>query len=91
VTLTAPPKTGYYRRFVVEHRYLAVLPTDTIRTLHTVHPWLPVVVIDALVGVPFYLLGVALVGTGRVRRRTRDVDWTSRLRGRIRRYLLPRR
>ncbi|MFB6160587.1 MAG: hypothetical protein ABEJ61_05350 [Haloferacaceae archaeon] len=72
VILSAPPQTGFYRRFVVEHRYLAVLPTPTIRALYSVHPWLPIVVIDALIGVPFYLLGVALVGTGRIRRRSRD-------------------
>jgi signal peptidase len=40
--------------------------------MYAVHPWLPVVVIDALVGVPFYLLGIYLVGSGRVRRRSRD-------------------
>jgi signal peptidase len=72
VTLSAPPETGYYRRFVTEHRYLALLPQGHIRALHEIHPWLPVVVIDALVGLPFYLLGMAVLGRGRVRRRTSD-------------------
>jgi len=72
VTLSAPPETGYYRRFVVEHRYLALLPQGHIRALYTVHPWLPLVVIDGLLGGGFYALGMALVGTGRVRDRTRD-------------------
>jgi signal peptidase len=71
VTLTAPPETGYYRHFLVEHRYLALLPLSTIRTLYHVHPWLPIVAIDTLLGVPFYLLGSVLVGRGRVRARTR--------------------
>lgn len=71
VTLTAPPRTGYFRRFVVEHRYLAVLPTSVIRALYAVHPWLPVVVIDALLGGSFYLLGLAVVGTSRLRMQSR--------------------
>ena len=72
VTLQAPPETGYYREFVVEHRYLALLPTPVIRGLYAMHPWLPIVAIDAMIGVPFYLLGVRLVGTGRIRTRNRS-------------------
>jgi signal peptidase len=72
VTVTAPLEEGRVTRILVEHRYLALLPTPTIRALYGVHPWLPIVVIDAMIGIPFYLLGVALVGTGRVRRRSRD-------------------
>ena len=72
VTLQAPPETGYYRRFVVQHRYLALLPASTIDALYTTHPWLPIVAVDLLLGVPFYVLGVALLGGGRIRRRSRD-------------------
>ncbi|MFC6756384.1 MULTISPECIES: signal peptidase I [Haloarcula] len=72
LTLSAPPETGYYRYHVVEHRYLLVLPPSVIRSLYLVHPWLPVVAIDALLGGGFYLLGAALVDTGRVRRRNRS-------------------
>jgi len=72
VTLTAPTTTGYYRHFVVEHRYLHLLPMPTIRALYHVHPWLPTLVIDGLLGIPFYLVGIKLVGTGRVRSYARD-------------------
>ena len=72
LSLTAPPETGYYRKFVVEHRYLLVLPQSTIRSLYHVHPWLPIITIDALLGGSFYLLGMALVDTGRLRSRSRD-------------------
>jgi signal peptidase len=41
VALSAPPETGYYRRFVVEHRYLAILPSSVIDNLYQVHPWAP--------------------------------------------------
>ena len=85
LTLSAPPETGYYRFHVVEHRYLLVLPPSAIRSLYLVHPWLPVVVIDALLGGSFYLLGIALVDTGRVRSRSRETL------SRIRRLLSGRR
>jgi signal peptidase len=72
VTLSAPAEPGYYRRFVVEHRYLVLLPSSWIRALYGVHPWLPIVAVDSLVGIPFYLLGTKLVGTGRIRTYSRD-------------------
>ncbi|WP_262175027.1 signal peptidase I [Haloarcula laminariae] len=72
LTLSAPPETGYYQHHVVEHRYLLVLPQSTIRSLYLIHPWLPVVVIDALLGGSFYAVGVAVGNSGRVRTRTRD-------------------
>ena len=72
LTVTAPPEPGYYRYFVVEHRYLLLLPQSTIRSLYHIHPWLPIITIDALLGGSFYLLGMALVDTGRVRSRSRD-------------------
>jgi signal peptidase len=87
VTLQAPGETGYYRRYVSRHVYLAVLPVSAIDALYGVHPWAPVVAIDALVGVPFYLVGVWLVGTGRVKNRSRDreIPVTTRIRRAFRR------
>ncbi|MFC7229010.1 signal peptidase I [Salinirubellus salinus] len=72
ITLSAPLETGYYRRYVVEHRYLAVLPVPIIRSLHAVHPWLPVVVIDALIAGGFLAVTLPLIGRGRVRSRDRE-------------------
>jgi signal peptidase len=88
VTLSAPPQTGYYRRFVVEHRYLALLPASTIDVLHDVHPWAPIVAIDLLIGVPFSLLGVGLLGSGRIRRRSRkkETNLGSSVRDAVRRW-----
>lgn len=82
VTLHAPPETGYHPQYLVERRYIAVLPQGMIRGLYQVHPWLPILVIDALVGLGFAGLGWALLGTGRIRVRTRsaDVSATERLR-----------
>jgi signal peptidase len=72
LTLSAPPETGYYRRYVSEYRYLAILPTSVIDACYRVHPWLPIVVVDAVIGVPVYLFGMSLVGTGRLRSRSRS-------------------
>ncbi|MFD1587083.1 signal peptidase I [Halorientalis brevis] len=71
VTLSTPPETGYYREFLVQHRYLAILPAPTIRTLYGIHPWLPILVIDGILGGGFYLGGIAVLGTGRLRSRAR--------------------
>jgi len=85
LTLSAPPETGYYRRYVVEHRYLALLPQSHVRALYGVHPWLPMIAIGLLLWVPFYVVGTRLVGSGRIRRRTRDGPGTvGRLLARLR-------
>jgi signal peptidase len=72
VELHAPPETGYYRRYVVQHRYLLVVPPGAIDALYGIHPWAPIVAIDALLGGSLFVVGRALVGAGRVRRRTRE-------------------
>jgi signal peptidase len=86
VTVDAPPETGAYRRYVVEHRYLAVLPPSVLLGLYEVHPWLPIVAVDAVLGLPFYLVGITVVGRGRVRtrRRERRVSVVTRLRRAVR-------
>ena len=88
VTLSAPDSTGYYRRYVVEHRYLAVLPEPLIRDLSLAHPWLPIVAIDALLGATLYGLGLLLVDGGRTRIRSRDSRHDRSILARIRRTLL---
>lgn len=85
LTLSAPPETGAYRLFLDQRQYLGFLPTGTILSLYEVHPWLPILAIDLLVGVPFYLLGLLVLGRGRYRSRSRDGP--SRL-GRLRSRLL---
>lgn len=81
-TISVPPSIGYYQFYVLEHWYIPILPTELITALYRVHPWLPLAVINALIGVPFYILSAKLVGTGRirVRSRKRDLSILSRLR-----------
>ncbi|MUV60637.1 signal peptidase I [Halobacterium sp. CBA1126] len=87
LTLSAPEETGYYRRFVTEHRYLAVLPVSVIDSLHGVHPWLPIAVIDALLAGGMAVLGLAVLGGRRVRVRDRESRHDRSLVGRALRYL----
>jgi signal peptidase len=87
VRLTAPDETGYYRRFVTEHRYLAVLPASVVDGLHAAHPWLPILVIDALLAAAVALLGLVLLGERRVRVRSRESRYSRSLWRRLVRYL----
>ena len=82
ITLHAPPQTGFYRLYLVEHRYFAVLPQPTIRALYQIHPWMPILVIDALFGIGFAAIGAAFIGVGRIRvnDRSRDVPLSRRIR-----------
>ena len=89
MTLSAPQETGYYRQFVTEHRYLAVLPPSMLDTLYGVHPWLPILVIDAGLAGMVALLGLLLLGGRRVRVRSRESRHDRSLRSRVLRYLTP--
>ena len=84
VTLHAPGETGYYPQYLTEHRYPGVLPRETIRALYGIHPWAPIVVIDALLALGFLGFGAALLGTGPVRPRSRE---TPSVVARVRRWL----
>ena len=84
VTLTAPDETGYYRLFMTEHRYLAVLPAPVIDELYQTHPWAPLVAINLLIGGGTYAVGLYLSRTGHSRVRVRE----SRDRSRSLRYQL---
>ena len=72
VTLTAPDETGYYRLFVAEHRYLAVLPASVIDELYGVHPWAPLVAINGLLGGGIVGLGALLLRGEPARIRSRE-------------------
>jgi signal peptidase len=71
-SLSVPDSIGHHRFYVVEHWYIAVLPESVTRALYAQHPWLPTLVIDALVAVPYYLIGRRLLLRQSSRRRSRD-------------------
>ncbi len=67
ITLFAPPETGAYQRQLIEHRYVTLLPRSTIDTLYSIHPWLPIIVIDLLLGLGFAGIASTVVGWGTIR------------------------
>jgi signal peptidase len=71
LTRTAPPETGYYRTYLPEYRSMFARPRPMILALYAIHPWLLIVGIDAMLGVPFYLIGIGLAGFARLRPRSR--------------------
>ena len=82
VTIHAPPETGSYTDSITEHRYLGILPEGTILTLHGIHPWAPIVVINTLLGSFFVVVSVILIGIDPIRlsRRDEPLPWRVRLR-----------
>ncbi len=87
MTLSAPPETGYYRRFVTEYRYLALLPGPMIDSLYRLHPWLPILVIDAALAGGVALMGLFVLGGRRVRVRNRESRHSRSTWRRLLRYL----
>lgn len=72
VRLSAPEETGYYVRIVRESRYLPVLPIPVIAGLHAIHPWLAILVIDAVLAGAAGLLTLAVLGRTQIRMRSRS-------------------
>jgi signal peptidase len=70
LSATPPDAPGTHRLTVVEHRYYPVVPSGVVLALHAVHPVAPTLLVSGLFGAATYLLGVLVVGTGPVRRRT---------------------
>ncbi|MFW5911463.1 MAG: signal peptidase I [Halolamina sp.] len=87
LTLSAPSETGYYRRFVTEHRYLAVLPLPVIDALYDVHPWLPILTIDAVLAGAVAVLGLLVFQGQRIRVRDRQSRHSRSRWRRVLRYL----
>ena len=81
VTIDAPVETGVNVDAIVEHRYLAFLPQGVLLSLYGLHPWLPIVAVNLLVGGLFFGFAIALIGFDPIRiSRDRDVPLRVRLR-----------
>ncbi len=89
VTLTAPESEGQYDRYVIQRRYLLLLPPGLIAALHAIHPTLALLAIDAVVGGVGLSIAVALFGTGDLRLRSgaNHVSLSVRLRRKLRKWL----
>lgn len=84
ITLTAPPETGHYHLYLEERRYLGVLPSSVLLSMHDIHPWLPILALNVLVGVPFYVFGTVFLGSGRRVSRRNGPSAVERIRARLR-------
>lgn len=80
LVLHAPPETGLFPRSMTEYRYLAILPPAVIDRLYSVHPWLPYIAINGMVGSIILIIGFVLSSGGeplrtRTRKRTGARSW----------------
>lgn len=85
VNITAPPDTGVHTEAIVEHRYHAFLPMPAIIQLHTIHPWLPLVILNLLVSCLFIAVAILLIGIDPIRigRRQSNIPLRTRIRRRF--------
>jgi signal peptidase len=80
VSYTAPPETGYYVRSFDEYRYFGILPTSIIQSLHSIHPWIALFAVTMFLVTPLGIGIRLLLGTGRIRTRTRQRNTPHKLR-----------
>jgi signal peptidase len=69
VIVTAPDTPGSYRGYIRQDRYLAVLPPSLISFLYDLHPSIPLLAVNAVLGGGFYLVGTRILGTARLKSR----------------------
>ena len=89
VTVRATPEaTGEYTYRVRESRYLLVLPSRLLVALHSLHPWLAVLAVDAALALVVVAGAFAVFGTGYLRMRPGpDVPLRVRIERKVRRWL----
>lgn len=68
----APGTEGRFDRTVSERRYVAVLPPSLLVALHSVHPWLAMLAVDATIAFVVLVTGTALAPGRYVRLRDDD-------------------
>lgn len=64
LTVTAPTERGTFSRSYSETHYLHVLPTPVIELLHTINPFVTMLIISLLATLPVVGVYVLLFGTG---------------------------
>lgn len=74
VTISSTPGGVGTSRTLSEYRYPTVLPPSLVAYLHFLDPRLAILAVDAVLAIIYLFLGVALLGTGRIRNRSRSRD-----------------
>jgi signal peptidase len=67
VTLAVPDRPGAYQWDAGVRWYPVLFPRPVTDALFGIHPWLPLVTVDLVVGVTTYLVSRKLLGAGRIR------------------------
>ena len=89
VVVHAPAETGAYVRSVSQRQYIGLLPIPVLFALHSIHPFVAMAAIDAVIVVfvtTVYVLAVGLQPF-RFRSRDRDLSFVDRVRRAVRRWL----
>jgi len=83
--IDAPETTGAYAQQISQWRYIPILPRSILLSLHAIHPFVAVAVIDLVLVVGAVIAGLIAVGTGPVRMRStgRDITTLQRLKRRL--------
>jgi signal peptidase len=88
-TLYAPDETGVYYRGVSERQYIGILPVSLIFALHTTHPWVAILTIDAVIAA--FVTGIFALAIGfrplRFRDSNRDTSLADTVRRKVRKWL----
>jgi len=89
VTISAPEETGAYIRAVSQRQYLGILPLPLLLALHSLHPFVAIAAIDAVIGTLVTVVFVLAVGLEpfRFRSRDRDVSLVDQARRAVRKWL----
>ena len=89
VDIHAPEETGAYVRSVSQRQYLGLLPVSVIVALHSIHPFVAIAAIDAVIIVVVSTVFVLTVGLRpfRSRSRGRDVSMLDKAQQKVRKWL----
>jgi signal peptidase len=82
IRVSAPEKTGAYRRQISESRYIPVLPISVIKSLHAIHPYLAIAAIDLVLFIGTAVLTIGVLGGSEVKLRStsRNISLIDRIR-----------
>lgn len=85
----APDETGAYFRGISERQYIVLLPTSLLVALHTVHPFLAIAAVNAVIISIVTIVFVVAVGMRPLRMRSegRDVTLVDKAKRTVRKWL----